>query len=86
MILLLGSTISWFNKTCNLSSSRFKQVPTQDTILVAEAEGRMVGFVHSGMADGYPETNSERDWAVHKLYVLANYQNRVIGSLLMDVV
>ena len=68
----------------HLSPSRFRQILARDTILLADVDGYLVGFVQFGLADGYVQAHSDRDWALHKLYVLADYQNRGIGSLLME--
>lgn len=67
-----------------LSPSRFIQILEQDTIFLADIDGRLVGFVQFGMADGYPQAYSDRDRALRKLYVLGDYQNRGIGRLLME--
>ncbi|MCP4417318.1 MAG: GNAT family N-acetyltransferase [Chloroflexi bacterium] len=68
----------------NLSPSNFAQILLNQTILVAEEENRMVGFVQIGKANGFAEADPDKDWAINKMYVHADFQNRGVGSLLMD--
>ncbi len=55
----------------------------QDTFLVAETDGRMIGYVQFGKC-GFAEANPEMDYEVRRLYVLAEFQNQGIGAQLMD--
>ena len=68
----------------NLSPANFAYMLAHDTILVAEADGQMIGFVHFGDAAGYVDAPTSTDGALHKLYVLAEFQNQRVGSQLMD--
>jgi ribosomal protein S18 acetylase RimI-like enzyme len=68
----------------NLSAANFKRILARDTVLIAEEDEHMVGFVQFGDAAGYLEADSETDRAVNRLYVHADFRNRGIGRLLMD--
>ena len=69
----------------NLSLNNFRQILAEDTVLVAEAEAeaRMVGYVQFGKCD-FEEATSEGDQELRRLYVLAEFQNKGIGMLLMN--
>lgn len=68
----------------NLSPANFTQLVVDNTVLLAEIVGQMVGFVQFGSAADYVAEPSPQDGALDKLYVLAELQNRGIGSQLMD--
>ncbi len=68
----------------NLSSTNFERMLAQDTILVAEVDRQMIGFVQFGNAAGYVDEHTPQDGALHKLFVLAEFQNQGIGTQLMD--
>lgn len=67
----------------NLSPANFTEMLVHDTILIAEIDEQMIGFVHFGDATGYVDEPTLKDGALHKLYVLADFQNRGVGSQLM---
>ena len=68
----------------NLSPEIFSAVLEEDSILVAETEKVMAGFVQFGRADSFAEAGSEDDRAVRKMYVRAGFQNQGIGSAMME--
>ncbi len=70
----------------NLSETCFEEFLDEDTILVAEHDGRLVGFIQIGVA--WPETDdddfSPEDAELRRVYVLAEFQRRGIGRQLID--
>lgn len=75
----------------NLSIAKIEQLLEQDTLLVAEIDGRMVGFVQFGKCDpstklgtSFEQADSETDQELRRLYVLREFQNRKIGAQLMN--
>jgi diamine N-acetyltransferase len=69
----------------NLSPQNFGQMSAEDTILVAEVNVRMVGFVQFGPGSLDGEAASGNDQELRRLYVQAEFQNKSIGTLLMSV-
>ena len=70
--------------TANLSEVAIKEILSCDSILVAVDEEKIIGFVQFGQTKGYKEVISDHDWAIKRLYVLRDFQNKGIGSLLMQ--
>ncbi len=75
----------------NLSIAKIEQLLEQDTLLVAEIDGRMVGFVQFGKRDpstklgtSFEQADSDTDQELRRLYVLREFQNRKIGAQLMN--
>lgn len=75
----------------NLAAKNFARMLEQDTILVVEIDGRMVGFVQFGKCDpstklgtSFEQADSETDQELQRLYVLREFQNRKIGAQLME--
>lgn len=75
----------------NLSIAKIEQLLKQDTILVAEIDARMVGFVQFGKCDpstklgtSFEQADSDTDQELRRLYVLSEFQNRKIGAQLMN--
>lgn len=70
-----------------LSVERMAAILHQDTVLVAEVDGQLVGFLqcgknnvlHDGFTVGFPVPEQE----VRRLYVDAAFQNQGIGARLM---
>lgn len=62
----------------NLSLRRFEQILSEDTVLLAETGGRMVGYVQFGRLEG------SADQELRRLYVHSDFQNQGIGSKLME--
>ncbi len=70
----------------NLSESCFEEFLDEDTILVAEHEGRLIGFIQIGVV--WPESDdddfSPEDAELRRVYVLAEFQGQGIGRKLID--
>ena len=70
----------------NLSESCFEEFLDEDTILVAEHDNRLIGFIQIGVA--WPETDdddfSPEDAELRRIYVLAEFQGHGIGRQLID--
>ena len=70
----------------NLSESCFEEFLEEDSILVAEHEGRLIGFIQIGVA--WPETDdddfSPEDAELRRVYVLAEFQGQGIGRGLIE--
>jgi ribosomal protein S18 acetylase RimI-like enzyme len=69
--------------TANLSEIAFKEILSRDSILVAVDDEKIIGFIQFGQAEGYDGIITDHDWAIKRLYVLRDYQNKGIGSQLM---
>ena len=73
----------------NLSPTQFDRLLREDTFLVAEAGGELVGFVQFGKAEldaawlTEPATPQPGDGYLERLYVRAAHQNRGVGSDLL---
>ncbi|NJM41686.1 MAG: GNAT family N-acetyltransferase [Anaerolineae bacterium] len=65
----------------HLSLRHIEAMLADDTLLVAEANGRLVGFVQLGK--GQFEGPCPDAWELRRLYVLAKFQNKGIGNMLM---
>ena len=70
----------------NLSEACFQEFLEEDTILVAEHEGRLIGFIQIGVV--WPETDDDdfapEDAELRRVYVLAEFQGQGIGRKLID--
>lgn len=70
----------------NLSEKCFEEFLEEDTILVAEHESRLIGFIQIGVI--WPETDdddfSPEDAELRRVYVLAEFQVQGIGRKLID--
>lgn len=67
----------------NLAEEIFARMVEQDTILVAERDGRMIGYVQFGKCE-FEQANAETDYELRKLYVLRAFQNQGIGAQLLE--
>lgn len=61
-----------------LSEARFAQIVRDDTVLVAERDGQLIGYVQLGV------TEVPGQWELRRLYVRAEFQSQGVGSALMD--
>lgn len=69
--------------TMHLSGDSFTRILEKDTFLIIEIDHQMVGFCQFGQATGIPLVDQDSDGVIERLYVLKEYQNLGIGSLLM---
>jgi ribosomal protein S18 acetylase RimI-like enzyme len=68
----------------NLSDGYFRQAMAEDVFLLAETEGRLIGFVQFGpLRIAVPEA-FPKDQELRRVYVQAEFQNRGIGQRLLD--
>ena len=68
----------------NLSQKNFKIILQKDIVILAETIEKMVGFIQFGITGNFYETDADRNWAIQRLYVLNDFQQQGIGSLLMQ--
>ena len=68
----------------NLAPANIARFIAEDVVLVAEAGGRLVGFVQFGTAGPEYAPQSSRDQELRRLYVRAESQNQGAGTLLMQ--
>ena len=68
----------------HLLPEHFLRILEYHTILIAEGADRMVGYAQYGLADSAVEQAAEGDWELFRLYVLVDFQNQGIGTLLMQ--
>ena len=68
----------------NLLPQNFHRILVEDTMLVAEVDERMVGFVQFGQGSLESEVAFSNDQELRRLYVQANFQNKGIGVRLMN--
>lgn len=70
----------------NLSETCCEEFLDEDTVLVAERDGRLIGFIQIGVA--WPETDdddfSPEDAELRRVYVLSEFQSQGIGRNLID--
>jgi ribosomal protein S18 acetylase RimI-like enzyme len=66
-----------------LAPQNFEYLLTHDTILLAEVDGQLVGYVQFGRGDGTIEGISPDAQELRRLYVQARYQNQGLGAQLM---
>ena len=64
----------------HLSPTCFSTLLKSDTVLIAEVEGRCIGYVQFGAAD----TSQDGSQEVRKLYVHPDFQNKGVGKQLME--
>jgi ribosomal protein S18 acetylase RimI-like enzyme len=68
----------------NLAESCFRHALEEDVFLLAETEGRLIGFVQFGpLRIGVPAP-SPQDQELRRIYVEAGFQNKGIGRRLLD--
>jgi diamine N-acetyltransferase len=67
-----------------LADDYFRQAFEEDVFLVAEAEGRLVGFVQFGPLRISVPAPTTPDQELRRIYVHAGFQNRGIGRRLLD--
>jgi diamine N-acetyltransferase len=68
----------------NLEPANIAQFIADDVVLVAEADGGLVGFVQFGAAGPEYAPASSRDQELRRLYVLGAFQKQGAGTLLMQ--
>jgi ribosomal protein S18 acetylase RimI-like enzyme len=68
----------------NLAPTNIARFIAEDVVLVAEAGGRLVGYVQFGTAGPEYAPDSDRDQELRRLYVLDEFQNQGAGTLLMQ--
>ena len=68
----------------NLAPDNIAQFVAEDIVLVAEAGGRLVGFVQFGTAGPEYAPDSSGNQELRRLYILGEYQNQGAGTLLME--
>ncbi len=66
-----------------LSAERMAAILLEDTVLVAEVDGQLVGFLQCGKNDILRDGSTVPEQEVRRLYVDATFQNRGIGARLM---
>jgi diamine N-acetyltransferase len=73
-----------FHLKTNLSDAYFRRAIDEDTFLVASTENRLVGFVQFGAVKMPTASQSSKDQELRRLYVASDFQNRGIGTRLMQ--
>ena len=68
----------------NLAPANIARFVAEDVVLVAETDGRLVGYVQFGRAGPEYALESDGDQKLRRLYVLNDYQNQGAGTLLMQ--
>ena len=68
----------------NLSDDYFRWALAEDVFLLAETEGRLIGFVQFGPLQIAVPAPSPQDQELRRIYVQAGFQNGGIGRQLMD--
>jgi diamine N-acetyltransferase len=68
----------------NLSPKKFERMLEEDTVLVAEVNARMVGFVQFGPGSLSVNDGLGDEQELRRLYVQAEFQNKGIGAMLMN--
>lgn len=67
----------------NLSEEYFRRVINDDTILLAKDAGTITGFAQFGTVT-LPVDANDQDQQLHRLYVHPEFQNKGIGTALME--
>jgi ribosomal protein S18 acetylase RimI-like enzyme len=67
----------------NLAPSNFSRILNEDTVLVAEEENRLIGYVQFGATSSCSNAGPDNDRELRRLYVHRDYQNAGLGKLLM---
>jgi ribosomal protein S18 acetylase RimI-like enzyme len=68
----------------HLADGYFGHASREDVFLLAEAEGRLIGFAQFGPRRIAVPAPSPDDEELRRIYVLAEFQNRGIGRQLME--
>jgi ribosomal protein S18 acetylase RimI-like enzyme len=68
----------------NLADGYFRQALAEDVFLLAEAAGRLIGFVQFGPVRLPAAAAGPEDQELRRIYVLAQFQNQGTGGKLMD--
>jgi len=68
----------------DLAESYFRQAFDEDVFLLAETEGRLIGFVQFGPLRIAVPAAFPQDQELRRIYVQAGFQNRGIGRRLLD--
>lgn len=68
----------------NFSESDFAQALDENVILLAEEDTRLIGYVQFGAVSIAVEAATQRDRELQRVYVLADFQRRGIGRLLIE--
>ena len=68
----------------NLSPECFVLILERDVVLVAELDGKLIGFAQFGSLED--ASTQDDDQELRRLYVLAGFQNQGIGGKLMQTV
>lgn len=66
-----------------LSEEALAPAAREDAVLVAEADGALIGFVQLG-DNRVAETDAPGDQEIRRLYVVAEHQGRGVGSALIE--
>jgi ribosomal protein S18 acetylase RimI-like enzyme len=84
-----GASVSPADEAAELQEARseayFRDALREKTILVAEEEGRLLGYVQFGAVEIPEVTAWPGDRALHRLYVDSQAQGRGLGRQLLDV-
>jgi ribosomal protein S18 acetylase RimI-like enzyme len=69
-----------------LSTSCLEKYLDEDLFLVAECEGRLIGFIQTGRANAknYENPVEPGDQELRRVYILSGFQGRGIGRQLID--
>lgn len=68
----------------NLSEPSIETLVVEDVVLVAELDGRIIGFVHFSNINMPVKTPASRSKQLRRLYVHRDFQNKGVGSRLME--
>jgi ribosomal protein S18 acetylase RimI-like enzyme len=68
----------------NLAPANIERFIAEDVVLVAEADGRLVGYVQFGVAGGGYTHSGSDDQELRRLYILREFQNQGVGTLLIQ--
>lgn len=67
-----------------LSAQKIERYITEDVVLLAEYEGRMIGYTHLSAINIPVETPANESAQLRRFYVHWDFQSRGIGALLMQ--
>ena len=68
----------------NLAEGYFRHALAEDVFLLAETEGRLIGFVQFGPLRIAVPAPSPQDQELRRIYVEAGFQNQGIGRRLLE--